>query len=168
MKTKKRYWKTLVAIFVGLLFFIFLIYIAGSISSGSYGYAQQYKFMVKKSKLIEAVERFKNENKSYNPPSIYGTHDTLDVNTSNFIAYVFYPDQNSIVCFFVDSHDANVSYINLVSINEGLETPIFKRVNKDFDRNDNLKIKEDFKDKILNKLGFAYKDKGNGMFIFWK
>ena len=164
----KKKWKVVIAIIVILTFFLAAIYLVGSYSSGSFGYAQQYQFNVNKIELIKAVERFKNENNSFNPPSIYLTRDSLDTYTSNFNVYVYYPNQNSIVYFFIDNQDRKTSNINLVSINEGLTNPYYKRVNKDFDREHNLKIKEEFKERVLNKLGLSYEDKGNGMFIFWK
>jgi len=164
----KKNRKIVVTIIISLLSFMVLAYLAGSISSGSFNYAQQYQFNVSKAQLIKSIEKYKSENKRYNPPLNCNARDSLDDYTSNLTVYVFYPDQNSIVCFVIHSHEAKISYIYLVSINEGLTTPYYKRVNKDFDRNDNLKIKAEFKERVLNKLGLSYKDKGNGMLIFWK
>jgi hypothetical protein len=150
---------------------IIIFYVGGTYSSGSLGYAQQYQFNVSNTQLIKAVERFKSENKSFNPPPNYSEPDSADTYIPDFFnVYLFYYDQNSIVYLVIDKdhQDINKSTIYFVSINEGLKGPFYKRVNKDFDRDDNLKIKKEFEERILKKLGLPYKDKGNGMFIFWK
>jgi hypothetical protein len=164
----KKIWKIVVIIIFSLLSFIGLAYLAGSISSGSFNYSQDYQFKISKAQLIEVVEKYKSENKRYNPPLYYNTRDSLDNYTSNFKVYVFYPDENSIVCFVIHSDEAETSSIYLVSVNEGLTSPYYKRVNKDFDREDNLRIKKEFEERVLNKLGYPYKGKGNAMFVFWK
>jgi hypothetical protein len=168
IKKMKKNWKIVVTIVITLFSFLALAFLAGSISSGSFNYAQQYQFKASKAQLIKSIERYKGENKEYNSPLNYNAKDSLDDYTRNLTVYVYYPDQNSMVCFVIHSHEAQTSYIYLVSVNEGLKTPYYKRVNKDFDRADNLRIKQEFKERVLNKLGLSYKDKGNGMFIFWK
>jgi len=164
----KKNWKIVVTIIIILVSFLALAFLAGNISSGSFNYAQRYEFKVSESQLIKKIEKFKSENNSLIPPLNYNAKDSLDDYTHNLTVYIYYPDQNSIVCFVVGGNKAHVSYIFLLSINEGLKTPYYKRVNKDFDRADNLRIKQEFKERVLNKLGLSYKDKGNGMFIFWK
>jgi len=167
----KKNWKIALAIIIGLMSFIALGYLAASISSGSLSYAQQYEFNVSKKQLIQAIESFKDKNKEFLPPPRYSTADSIDNYIPNFFnIYIYYYDQNSIVYLVIDNdhQSTNKSTVNFVSINEGLKSPIYKRINKDFDRDDNLKIKKEFEERVLNKLGLPYKDKGNGMFVFWK
>lgn len=166
----KKNWKIALAIIIGLLSFIALGYLAASISSGSLNYAQQYEFNVNKTQLIQAIEKFKDENKEFSPPLNFPGHDSVDTYIPNFFnIYIYYHDKNSIVYLVIDNdQDTNKATINFVSINEGLKGPLYKRINKDFGRDDNLKIKKDFENRVLNKLGFPYKDKGNSMFVFWK
>ena len=166
---KKR--KIALIIIVSLLSFVAIGYEAASISSGSLNYAQQYEFNVNKEQLIRAIEGFKDKNKKFLPPPGYSRPDSIDVYTPNFFDIsIFYYDQNSIICLVIDNDNqvTSRSTVNFVSINEGLDGPLYNRINKDFDRDDNLRIKKEFEERILKKLGLPYKDKGNAMFVFWK
>jgi len=150
--------------------FLALAFWGGMLGAGPYGYAQQYEFNVNKNQLIKSIERLKSENIVSNPPQDYAEYDSLDTLTLHFNVKVYYPDENTIVYFFINDKPDNTgkSFINLVSVNEGLHQENYKLVNKDLDRSENLKIKKEFENRILNKLRLQYKDKGNGMFIFWK
>lgn len=165
---QKRQKSNLIVAVVIICFFVIGFYIL--ILSGNSGFAQQYKFNVSKKQLITAIEDFKNNNKEFEPPPNYKATDYLDTLTTEFVAYVYYQNENAIVCFFInnDPNEYEESYVNLLSINEGLYEPTYKLVNKDFGRNENLRIKKEFKERILNKLKLEYKDKGNNNFIFWK
>ena len=165
MKLKQ---KSVITAAILIVCFLVIAYFGGMLSSGSYRYAQQYEFKINKNQLIRAVEKFKSEHNTFNPPPNYTERDGFDTSNMHFNVNVFYRKENTIVYFFIDNEDSNSSFINLVSINEGLKAPEYKRVNKDFDRKDNLKVKKDFEERILDKLGLPYKNKGNGMFIFWK
>jgi hypothetical protein len=76
-------------------------------------------------------------------------------------------NKNSIICFYVNG-EGNKSIVNLVPVNQGFETPVYKIINKDLNRRENLKVKEEFENVFLKKLKLPYKDKGNNMFVFWK
>ena len=154
----------MVIVLIGFAFF------GAMIGSGSYGYVEQYKFNANKKQLINAIEDFKTKNKEFIPVAKYGATDSLDSITSQFFGYIYYSDEDVIVCFFIDndSNQPNGSCINLLSVNEGLHKPEYRLVNKDFDRKENLEIKKKFEERFLNKLHLEYKDDGNPNFIFWK
>jgi hypothetical protein len=120
--------------------------------------------------LIQTVENFKAKNKEYIPNSKYGATDYLDSMTTQFVAYIYYPTEDEIVCFYVDSKpsEPTQSYLNLLSVNKGLHEPQYKLVNKDFGRTENLEIKKEFQERFLKKLNLEYSDEGNGNFVFWK
>jgi hypothetical protein len=166
--TMKRWQKIILGITIFYICFFIIFYIL--CLNGNSGFEQQYQFNVNKAYLIRAVEDFKTKNKEFIPPSEYKATDSLDTLTTQFTAYIYYPNENSIVCFYIDSKpsEPNNSYINLLSINQGLHEPQYKLVNKDFDRKENLEIKKEFHERFLNKLNLAYKDDGNGNFVFWK
>jgi hypothetical protein len=69
---------------------------------------------------------------------------------------------------FSNPDNLNNSSIYLDAVNEGKYLGHWKVVNRDYDRDKNLRVKKVFAERLLNKLRFSYKDKGNGMFIFWK
>jgi hypothetical protein len=138
--------------------------------NGNSGFEEQYKFNVQKNLLIKVVEDFKTKNKGFIPVSKYGATDYLDTMSTHFVAYIYYPNEDEIVCFYVANNPdyPYESYIDLLSVNNGLKQPQYKAVNKDFDRTENLKIKKDFQERFLNKLNLVYKDEGNENFVFWK
>lgn len=162
--------KLIITITFIIICFLALAFWGGMLGAGPYGYAQQYEFNINKNQLIKSIQKLKSENMAFNPPENYTEKDSLDTLTSHFNVNVYYPDENTVVYFFIDDKpgDTGKSFINLVSVNEGLHQENYKLVNKDFDRNENLKVKKEFQDRFLNKLKLSYKDEGNGMFIFWK
>jgi len=164
----KRWQKIILAI---LIFYICLFLVFYFLAlNGNSGFEQQYKFNVSKDYLIQAVEDFKTKNKEFIPVSKYGAIDYLDTMTTQFTAYIYYPNEDEIVCFYIDSkpNEHDESYLNLLSVNQGLHQPQYKAVNKDFGRSENLEIKKKFQERFLNKLKLDYKDEGNGNFVFWK
>ena len=164
----KLWLKILLAIpifYISLFLFFFFLGL-----SGNSGFEQQYKFNVKKDSLIRTVEDFKTKNKEFIPVSKYGAIDYHDTITTQFVAYIYYPAEDEIVCFYIDSKPSkpDQSYINLLSVNQGLHDPQYKLVNKDFGRTENLKIKKNFQERFLKRLNLEYSDDGNGNFVFWK
>src|SRR5471030_1926077 len=134
----KRWQKIIVAI---PIFYICLFIVSYLLAlNGNGGFEQQYKFNVKKDNLIQAVEDFKTRNKDFIPLSKYGAVDYLDTLTTHFVASIYYPIEDEIVCFYIDSkpNEPNQSYLNLLSVNQGLLEPQYKLVNKDFGRTENL------------------------------
>jgi hypothetical protein len=162
--------KSIITTIVIIICVLVLVFLGGMLGAGPYGYAQQYEFNVSKDQLIKSIERFKSENIAFDPPQNSTENDTLDTLTTHFNVKVYYPDERTIVYFFIndDGDNNGKSFINLVSVDEGLNQGNYKLVNRDFDRSKNLEVKKEFEDRILNKLKLEYKDKGNGMFIFWK
>ena len=167
---KSHTMKTWQKIILGIIILYVCVFIVSFILAwnGNSGFEQQYKFNIQKKVLIKAVEDFKIKNKEFIPSSKYGATDYLDTMSTHFVAYIYYPNKDEIVCFYIDNNPNNESYVNLLSVNKGLSDPRYKLVNKDFDRIENLEIKREFQKRFLNKLNLAYKDEGNGNFVFWK
>jgi hypothetical protein len=164
----KRWHKIILTITIfSICLFIIFYFLA---LNGNSGFEQQYKFNVSKDYLIRTVEDFKTKNKEFIPISKYGATDYLDTMTTHFVANIYYPNEDEIVCFYIDNkpNEPNRSYINLLSVNQGLHEPRYKLVNKDFGRTENLEIKKNFQDRFLKKLNLEYTDEGNGNFVFWK
>jgi len=164
----KRWHKIILAIPISYacLFIIFYFLVL----NGNSGFEQQYKFDVKKDYLIKSVEDFKIKNKEFIPDPKYGATDYLDKMTTQFVAYIYYPTEDTIICFYIGSkpNEPNQSYLNLLSVNKGFHEPQYKLVNKDFGRTENLEIKKNFQERFLKKLNLKYSDDGNGNFVFWK
>jgi hypothetical protein len=162
--------KLTIKIFFTVICFGILAFFCGMLGAGPNGYAQQYELDINNDALINSIERLKRENTAFIPLQNYAETDSLDTLTSHFNVHFYYRDKNTIVYFFINGKQGNTgkSFINLVSVNQGVHQGNYKLINKDFDRNENLRVKKEFEERILKKLRFPYKDKGNGMFIFWK
>jgi hypothetical protein len=150
--------KLTIKIFFTVICFGILAFFCGMLGAGPNGYAQQYELDINNDALINSIERLKRENTAFIPLQNYAETDSLDTLTSHFNVHFYYRDKNTIVYFFINGKHGitGKSFIN------------HKLINKDFDRNENLRVKKEFEERILKKLRFPYKDKGNGMFIFWK
>jgi len=165
---KKRY---KVLIFLGAIIVFLLIGIySGLLSAGSYPYSENYKFHVDSARLINAIEKFKRENPSYNVPKQVGLVDTLDENKIFYNFWIYYSQQNEMVFFIVEGNynDKENSTLRLISVNHGLTLGQWKTINDDIGRSENLSQKEQFQTQFLDKLNLDYKDDGNSMFVFWK
>jgi len=142
-----------------LIFYICVFIIVYFLAlNGNSGFEQQYKFNVKKDYLIRTVEDFKRKNKEFIPIPKYGAIDYIDTITHQFVASIYYPTEDEIVCFYIDSkpNEPTQSYLNLLSVNQGLHEPQYKLVNKDFGRTGNLEIKKTFQERFLKKLNLEY------------
>jgi len=162
MKFKKTI--TIIVIIIVLLFSMVL---GGLLGAGNYSYAEKYEFSVSKDELIKAVQLLKNEKPEYNIPQVIELTDAQNNNDGYFHFYFYYQNENQIVHFFI-SDSNNSSFLYLDAINDGLTLGHWQEVNRDFDRDNNIKVKNEFMERILNNLKLNYKDKGNGMFVFWK
>lgn len=152
---------------LGIVIFILIGAYSGLVDGGSYPYAQQYKFEVNDPTLIRAIKDFKKDNPNFKVPEDLSLPDSSDSYRYNF--YLYYQDKSQLFhCFLMTADDSKGSSIYLDAVNNGLILGNWKRVNEDYDRDANLKIKKEFRERFLNKLKLAYHDEGNGSFVFWK
>ncbi len=160
----------LVLLPVLVVMYLGLKYIA---PSGSYCYAQEYEFNIDEDRLITAIENLKKSDTQYNVPFVYRNGERVDVpqdgkrNGSDYWyqLYFYFPDKKEIIHFWTRPLERGTTTIGFVGINNGLELGNWKDVNKDFDSKENKEIKKLFQERILDKLGYKYEDKGNGMKI---
>jgi hypothetical protein len=164
-----RYKKTItiIVITIALLAFGFLGLFLGA---GNYGYAQRYDFTTSRENLIEAINEFKTQNPQYKVPANLDLTDSSDSTAGYYHAYIYYPLENETIHFvaFNNPDYSKQSSIYLDAVNEGQSLGHWKEVNRDYGRNENLRVKKIFRETLLDKLKYPYKDNGNGMFIFWK
>lgn len=162
--------KSILVIAIVIVCFIAFAFFGAMLGAGPYGYAEQYKFNTNKDQLIQALKKLKEEDKSLNLPDAINDPDGLDTSNMHYNVSMLDNDQKIIFVFFVegDYDNSNNAFINLISVNKTLDVKNYKIVNRDMDRAENLQVKKDFEKKILDKLKFEYKDKGNNNFVFWK
>lgn len=167
MRKRNKSILTIIIIVIGVIAFAFF---GAMLGAGPYGYAEQYKFNTDSRQLINAIKKLKETNKSFNLPKEIEDPDRLDTADMHYYVSIYNSKQNTIFVFFVatDYDNSNNSYINLISVNKSLDVRNYKIVNRDMDRRENLQVKKEFEEMVLDKLNIEYKDKGNNNFIFWK
>lgn len=138
----------------------------GLLGAGSYVYSQKYEFNIGRTELINKIEKVKEGNVELNVPSEIELLDGYDDNL-NYHFYIYY-NNNIIHCFVSGDTTTIKSTIYFHAINKGLSIGNWKEVNRDYDRDENLQVKEQFAERFLKKLHLNYVDRGNSMFIFWK
>jgi hypothetical protein len=166
---KKSLRNFLIVVVLIIAFLAIGIY-SGALSAGSYPYSENYKFPINEDSLISKIKKFKDNNPIFKVPKKVGLIDSLDENKIFYNFWIYYPQQNKIVFFIVESdyNDSHNSTLRLISINNGLTLGHWGTINDDIERSENLEEKKQFQTQILDKLNLDYKDDGNAMFIFWK
>lgn len=133
--------------------FLIILYSSCNLSAGSYPYAERYELDIEYNELINIIKQFKTENPSYCVPIFVHLNDgKTEKNDLWFHIYFYYKDKNQIVYTWIRKSDMNKTTLAFVSINYGLTLGNWQEINKDFNYIENLKQKEIFEDRILNKI----------------
>lgn len=123
------------------------------ISSGSYPYAEKYKFKIKETELVKIIVKFKNDNPDYCvPKEIQLVDGKKDSNDYWYHIYFYYKYENRIVYTWVRQYDAAYCEFAFVAINTGLTLGNWKDINHDFSSDENKLEKEKFERLILNQI----------------
>ena len=164
MKSPKKNLRKLLLAVAILAIVLYVILFSGITQAGSYPYAQEYKFNVPAKVLFDQVEKFKANNEEYCPPKKYNLIDSFDTVGFSHI-YLYYEDQKTLVHLFITG---NTSSIYFDGLNDFSDDYRWHRINRDFDRNENLAVKTELRQRFLDKLDLKYKDNGNNALVFWK
>ena len=153
-----------IAIIVIILLYAFVKLIS-MVASRPHDHVEEYEYKVSEKELIDRIIAFKKENPQYNVPKETNLEDAYGdtIVTKYYHVYIYFPAENKIVYFFItnDLEDKNISSLNLYSINDGLQLGHWRDVNKQLGFKENREIKRKFQERVLDKLGLAYKDKLN-------
>lgn len=127
--------------------------------SGSYPYAEYYRFNISRNELINRINHFKEDNPQY----ILVTTDDQgkeieysDSYTDNFYhIYFYFKDTNETVHCFINTNDIKGgTFFGLDAISKGVNFGSWKVINtKDLSKERNNDIKKKFETEILDKLG---------------
>jgi len=171
---KKPKLKTLIWLGVILAFLVIAYTGAYLIAPGSYVYSEEYELNAPESKVIDAVKRFKAEHPNMTVPytTINGTPCESLVKSEGrrdgsywYSFYFYFPIQNEVYFAITRPSENGNTTFNFVSVNKTLDLPHWKTVNKDFDSNENNRVKYQF-EAILKHLKIGYTDKGNSMSLW--
>lgn len=146
---------TLIAIVVG-----WVIWFGVNFAPGSYPYAEEYVLNFPEEEVHKAIAEFKQDHPEYVVPKVtinnQGSFDLVDeLVDPNSYWYKFYfydKAENKILYTWTRSKGKNKTTFAFVGINNGLDIPKWKDINKDFSRSDNNREKKKFEERILNKI----------------
>ena len=169
--------KCIVIILAAIILTISILWqLAKIMAPGSYVYSESYEFDADEPELIASIESIKKEAPQYIVPEIYingmKCKDRLsdgrsDSNDYWYHFYFYYPLENQIINFWSrPASKKGKTEIGFVAVNDGLEIGHWKEINEDLKGKENTEAKRKFEQRILNKIGFKYRDRGNSM-SFW-
>jgi len=150
-KAKMKYLSILTKSVLVIILFLILDS-CGSITAGSYPYAERYTIHKDEATLIKDVIDFKIENPKYTLPSEARLKDGRKNKSLWYSVYFYYPKEGEIVFACLRPKRMGVTTLYLVSINEGLRLGNWKDINKDFDLVENNRQKKKFEELILKKI----------------
>ena len=132
----------------------YIIYrLADVYSPGTFPNAENYDFELSEPELIKIINRFKENNKKYMPPSNYDLIDgRQNPKDQWYRLYFYYPETNEIIYAWTRVNTKNSTTIGFVRVNRGSQLGNWKDINRDFDYNENKKQKEKFNNVILNPI----------------
>ncbi len=125
-------------------------------SSGSYPNAEIFEIELPKEKVIDRIDNIKTNTGLQVPPFEWAGKETFlkdkKLNNGYVIFYIFIKENKQIIYFYVREDGFYKTKIGLVSVQNGLSLGNWKDVNKNLSEEENKKIKELFKEKIISKI----------------
>jgi hypothetical protein len=131
---------------------ILILWVSCTNIPGSFAYAERYSFQVSESRLITIVRKFRKLHTQFNLPIQTGVADgKIDSLDHWYHIYFYYPKEDQIVKAWIQGplEGGNKATLALVAVNEGLQIPNWRYINKDFDYKENIKQKQLFEQRIL-------------------
>ncbi len=122
-------------------------------SPGTFPNAETYSFELSEPELIKVINRFKESNKKYIPPSKYGLTDgKYNPEDHWYRLYFYYPETNEIIYAWTRVDTKNSTILGFVRVNKGNQLGNWKDINRDFDYTENKNQKKKFNELILNTI----------------
>ena len=124
-----------------------------SLAPGSYPYAEKYEISCSESDLVNAIERFKDENPEYKIPNQTQLKDgRRDGNDHWYHIYFYYEKDNEIVKTWIRKSSEGTTIFAFVAINDGLTLGKWKDINNSYPKKENKLQKEKFERLILSEI----------------
>lgn len=135
------------------------------LAAGSYPYAETYELEYSENEVIEAITQFKTQYPERTVP-ILPDSSTLEDGRRNdsdhwFHVYFYNVAKNQILNTWTSPAGRNKTTFAFISVNNGLELGNWKILNKDFDAEENRKLKNEFEVDILNPIQEILDNKNN-------
>lgn len=145
----KYVYEFLIIIIIGFTMFSCDIFVAGS-----YPYVESYEIPLSEDILIKAINNFKEKNPEYIVPDSLHFVDHKDTTKWDlwYHVYFYYKDEDQIINTWTRPRTKNSTTFGFVSVCEDKKKWVWKRINKDFDSDENEEQKKKFEERILKKI----------------
>ncbi|MES2617816.1 MAG: hypothetical protein V4613_08055 [Bacteroidota bacterium] len=145
---KRQLWPNMISKYI--LIIVSILSAGCSFAPGSYPHVEEFKIHSTDANLVEAVKRFKMDNREYTVPD---SIQLVDERKGHWYhVYFYYPAEDQIVYAWIRSTDNDQSTFALVSISQGTKLGNWKNINKDFDDDENVAQITKFEERILNRI----------------
>src|SRR4051812_11437592 len=157
---QKHYRNIILVIGCVLLGFFLLYRFAVTFAPGSYPYAEAYELNASEDNVINTIKQFKTVHPELSVPKVQiqnqGQFDLTDGRKDSsdlwYHIYFYYPQEHQIVYTWTRPDGQDKTIFAFVSLNSGLNLGNWKDINKDFSSLENKKLKEQFKERILDSI----------------
>ena len=135
-----------------IIVFFITISLNSCFNPGSYPYAERYGSEVSEQELINAVEKFRENNPEYYVPlEYYKNVGRRNKNDHWYHIYFYYKADNKVIYTWIRG-GRNASTFAFVAIGDGANFNYSKLINNDFSRKENKKHKEQFERLIVSEI----------------
>lgn len=175
---KKRILKTvgILTIIVGVIvILLFGDYIAPRAGSGSF--TEKYKFNIDEDKLINAIEKFKQDNPQFVVPKEIllqnrTTHGLrmdsgYDAIRNAYGFTLYFRQKAEAMTFWIMQQDINGCEVGLTVITKGPTFDTMKLLYRQLSIKESKEAKNFFEEQFLDKLSIKYEKEGNGLPIVY-
>ena len=124
---------------------------SSSSASGSYSYAELYRYNVSADTLSNKLKSLKEKDTTLMPPAILHLMDGKRDSSDYWYRIYFYnKKKNEIIFTWVREEGSQTANLAFVGVNEGVRLGNWKYINKDYSETENNNKKEEFKNLILS------------------
>ena len=123
--------------------------------AGTYPYVEEYNIPMSESDVINSIKKFKENHPEYIVPDSLGFVEGrkgTGIDDHWYNIYFLYPNEKEVIIAWTRPASKNSTTLAFVGIRYKLQFGVFKRINKDFDSNENEDQKKKFKERIVDKL----------------
>lgn len=139
--------------FIVLGFITLVVYALYRFAPGRDPYAEMYEIKYDTPEVIQAVRLFKQNHADFSPPGELGLRDgKVDSTELVYSVYVYYPDSNEIIYFWIRANYDGGTKIAFVSVNKGLTLGNWRDINDELPYSENRAQKRRFEHDVLTPI----------------
>lgn len=139
---------------ITISYLFLLLFSSCNLAPGSYPYAERYTVKLSEEKLIDVINKFKNDNQDCIVDQKYGLVDGRSSGKDHWYHIYFNnPQKSQIMYVWVREKSKIETTLAFVSIKKHSDLGNWKRINKDLTKSKNKEEIKEFENEILYNLG---------------